>query len=40
MLFNKGELTIGRFVDDDGKTLTQKELREREPIAFDKVFGS
>ncbi|MNP80956.1 hypothetical protein D3C76_1791920 [compost metagenome] len=36
-LFSKGELTIDRFVDDDGRTLTLKELREREPMAFDLV---
>ena len=36
-LFSKGGLTIDRFVDDNGKTLTLKELREREPMAFERV---
>lgn len=36
-LFSKGELSIDRFVDDDGKTLTLKELREREPMAFERA---
>ncbi|MNP07835.1 hypothetical protein D3C76_998780 [compost metagenome] len=35
-LFSKGELSIDRFVDDDGKTLTLKQLREREPMALTK----
>ncbi|MNH23416.1 hypothetical protein D3C79_833120 [compost metagenome] len=36
-LFSKGELTIDRFVDDNGKTLTLKQLREREPMAFGRA---
>lgn len=36
-LFSKGELSIDRFVDDDGKTLTLKQLREREPMAFERA---
>lgn len=36
-LFSRGGLTMDRFVDDDGKTLTLKELREREPLAFYKA---
>lgn len=35
-LFSKGELPIDRFVDNDGRTLTLKELREREPMAFQR----
>lgn len=35
-LFSKGNLTIDRFVDDNGKTLTLKELRELEPMAFER----
>lgn len=36
-LFSNGELTIDRFVDDNGKTLTLKELHEREPMAFERA---
>lgn len=36
-LFSKGELSIDRFVDDDGRTLTLKQLREREPMAFERA---
>lgn len=36
-LFSKGQLTIDRFVDDDGRTLTLKQLREREPMAFERA---
>ncbi|MNJ69928.1 hypothetical protein D3C77_663340 [compost metagenome] len=36
-LFSKGELSIDRFVDDNGKTLTLKQLREREPLAFERA---
>lgn len=34
-LFSKGELAIDRFVDDNGKILTLRQLREREPMAFE-----
>ena len=36
-LFSKGELSIDRFVDDDGRTLTLKQLREREPMAYQRA---
>ena len=36
-LFSKGELTLDKFVDDAGRTLTLKQLREREADAFDKA---
>ncbi len=36
-LFSKGELPIDRFVDDNGKTLTLQQLREREPMAFERA---
>ncbi len=36
-LFIKGELPIDRFVDDNGKTLTLQQLREREPMAFERA---
>lgn len=35
-LFSKGELPIDRFVDDNGKTLTLEQLKQREPIAFER----
>lgn len=34
-LFRKGNLNIGRFVDDQGRTLTLDELRTLEPLAFE-----
>jgi len=34
-LFRKGNLSIGRFVDDQGRTLTLDELRQMEPLAFE-----
>ncbi len=34
-LFRKGNLSIGRFVDDQGRTLTLDELRQIEPLAFE-----
>lgn len=34
-LFSKHKLTLDKFIDDNGKTLTLKELREREPMAFE-----
>lgn len=34
-LFRKGNLSIGRFVDDQGRTLTLDELRRLEPLAFE-----
>ena len=36
-LFSKGELTLDKFVDDNGKTLTLQQLREREPMAFERA---
>lgn len=38
-LFSKGELPIDRFVDDNGKTLTLQQLREREPLAFERLLA-
>lgn len=35
-LFSKGELPIDRFVDDNGNTLTLEQLKQREPIAFER----
>ena len=34
-LFREGNLDIGRFVDDQGRTLTLDELRQLEPLAFE-----
>lgn len=36
-LFSKGKLPIDRFVDDDGMTLTLQQLRDREPMAFERA---
>lgn len=36
-LFTKGELSLDRFVDDNGKTLTLKELKDLEPLAFEQA---
>lgn len=36
-LFRRGNLSIGRFVDDSGKVLSLQELRELEPLAFEQV---
>ena len=36
-LFTKGELTLDKFVDDNGRTLTLKQLRARESEAFKKA---
>ena len=36
-LFTKGELTLDKFVDDNGRTLTLKQLRARESEAFEKA---
>jgi len=36
-LFRRGNLSIGRFVDDSGKVLSLQELRESEPLAFERV---
>ncbi|POA50300.1 phage head morphogenesis protein [Pseudomonas sp. MPR-ANC1] len=36
-LFSKGDLQLDKFVDDSGKTLTLKELRDREPMAFERA---
>jgi hypothetical protein len=34
-LFRNGDLSIGRFVDSQGRTLTLDELRRLEPQAFE-----
>ncbi|MCF5134915.1 minor capsid protein, partial [Pseudomonas lactis] len=34
-LFSKGELTLDKFIDDNGKTLTLQQLRALEPQAFE-----
>lgn len=36
-LFSKGKLSLDRFVDDNGKTLTLDQLRELEPMAFKRA---
>jgi SPP1 gp7 family putative phage head morphogenesis protein len=36
-LFRRGDLSIGKFVDSMGKTLTLDELRQVEPFAFQKA---
>ncbi|VVN21153.1 hypothetical protein PS662_04375 [Pseudomonas fluorescens] len=36
-LFSKGELTLDKFIDDNGKTLTLQQLREREAMAFERA---
>ncbi len=36
-LFSKGELTLDKFVNDNGRTLTLDQLRERNPLAFEKA---
>ncbi|MBI6975130.1 MULTISPECIES: minor capsid protein [Pseudomonas] len=36
-LFSKGELTLDKFIDDNGKTLTLQQLRALEPQAFERA---
>lgn len=36
-LFSKGELTLDKFVDQNGKQITLDELRELEPRAFERA---
>lgn len=36
-LFSKGELALDKFVDDNGKTLTLQQLRDREAMAFERA---
>lgn len=36
-LFRRGNLSIGRFVDDSGKVLSLEALRELEPLAFEQA---
>ena len=36
-LFTKGELSLDRFVDDDGKTLNLQQLKDLEPLAFERA---
>lgn len=36
-LFRSGGLSMDKFVDDEGRTLTLQQLREREPLAFDRA---
>lgn len=38
-LFSKGELTLDKFVDDNGKTLTLQQLRQREAVTFRQPTG-
>lgn len=37
LLFRDGKLSIGRFVDDSGRTLTLNELRGLEPLIFEDL---
>ncbi|WP_010219215.1 head morphogenesis protein [Pseudomonas syringae group genomosp. 3] len=36
-LFSKGELKIERFIDDNGRTLNLEQLKQREPLAFERA---
>lgn len=36
-LFRQGNVSIGRFVDSQGRTLTLSELRQLEPLAFERA---
>lgn len=36
-LFSKGELSLDKFIDDNGKTLTLEQLKDLEPLAFDRA---
>ena len=36
-LFRDGKLSIGRFVDDQGRVLSLDQLRELEPLAFERA---
>lgn len=36
-LFTKGDLTLDKFVDDNGKTLTLQQLKDMEPRAFERA---
>jgi hypothetical protein len=36
-LFRDGKLSIGRFVDDQGRVLSLDDLRELEPLAFEQA---
>lgn len=36
-LFTKGELALEKFVDDNGKTLTLQQLKDLEPLAFERA---
>ena len=36
-LFKQGQISIGRFVDDAGRTLTLDELRKLEPLTFERL---
>ena len=36
-LFSKGELTLDKFIDDNGKTLTLQQLKGLEPLAFERA---
>lgn len=36
-LFRRGDLQIGKFTDDAGRTYTIDELRELEPLAFERA---
>ncbi|MCF5708969.1 phage head morphogenesis protein [Pseudomonas syringae] len=36
-LFSKGELTLDRFVDDNGRTLNLEQLKAKQPAAFERA---
>ena len=36
-LFSKGKLTLDKFIDDNGKTLTLQQLKDLEPLAFERA---
>jgi SPP1 gp7 family putative phage head morphogenesis protein len=36
-LFTKGDLTLDKFVDDNGKTLNLQQLKDLEPLAFERA---
>ncbi|ALQ51901.1 phage minor head protein [Nitrosomonas ureae] len=36
-LFSKGNLTLDRFIDADGTTLTLKEIAQRDAVAFERA---
>lgn len=36
-LFREGKISIGRFVDEQGRTLTLDQLRKLEPMVFEDL---